>query len=93
MQIEGARCGSGSFPNNKIGRLLFCCSSVRMLMYVWKKWVPGILDPDPFSAKIRKGIVAYFFQLATLPHLKGSFTFFLFLVKTHILDSNEVWYS
>ena len=25
--------------------------------------------------------------------LKGSFTIFLFLVRTHILDSNEVWYS
>ena len=26
-------------------------------------------------------------------HLKGSFTIFLFSVRTHILDSNEVWYS
>ena len=25
--------------------------------------------------------------------LKGSFTIFLFFVRTHILDSNEVWYS
>ena len=25
--------------------------------------------------------------------LKGSFTIFLFSVRTHILDSNEVWYS
>ena len=26
-------------------------------------------------------------------NLKGSFTIFLFSVRTHILDSNEVWYS
>ena len=26
-------------------------------------------------------------------YLKGSFTIFLFSVRTHILDSNEVWYS
>ena len=25
--------------------------------------------------------------------LKGSFTIFLFSVRTYILDSNEVWYS
>ena len=35
-----------------------------------------------------------FAKPAPLPHnLKGSFTFFLFSVRTHILDSNEVWYS
>ena len=27
------------------------------------------------------------------PHLKGLFTIFLFSVRTHILDSNGVWYS
>ena len=27
------------------------------------------------------------------PVLKGSFTIFLFSVRTHILDTNEVWYS
>ena len=31
--------------------------------------------------------------LAELLQLKGSFTIFLFSVRTHILDSNEVWYS
>ena len=30
---------------------------------------------------------------ATLPLLKGSFTNILFLGKSHILNSNEVWYS
>ena len=33
-----------------------------------------------------------FFSLKIF-HLKGSFTIFLFFVRTHILDSNEVWYS
>ena len=32
------------------------------------------------------------FFFGNLP-LKGSFTIFLFFVRTHILDSNEVWYS
>ena len=31
--------------------------------------------------------------LALIVCLKGSFTIFLFSVRTHILDSNEVWYS
>ena len=29
----------------------------------------------------------------TILTLQGSFTIFLFSVRTHILDSNEVWYS
>ena len=33
-------------------------------------------------------------SLISIPrYLKGSFTIFLFFVRTHILDSNEVWYS
>ena len=33
-----------------------------------------------------------FYMLAITKSLKGSFTIFLFLVRSHILNSNKVWY-
>ena len=51
---------------------------ISIIAVVWLEW----LETD---------ILALIISWAS--PLKGSFTVFLFLVRTHILDSNGVWYS
>ena len=48
--------------------------------------------PHMFVQRLNWGEIVHIFSSKVL-RLKGSFTIFLFLVRTHILDSNEVWYS
>ena len=51
----------------------------------------NVISIDPFRVT-QDSLTQYHSQGTLLMALKGSFTIFLFLVRSHILNSNEVWY-
>ena len=78
----------------------FCClESVGSLVisescehfFCWFRAVGDVVDVNGDVDHVRSDIKVPLHLAKGL--LKGSFTIFLFSVRSHILDSNEVWYS
>ena len=83
-------------PNRTLGQVLFV---------VYVVFIVVVVGADGGVYQKGNGLNKYLFRKAfrhfmklALPKLvsnislKGSFTIFLFLVRSHILNSNEVWY-
>ena len=84
-------------PNRTLGQVLFVVYVVFIVVVVVGADGGVYQKGNGLNKYLFRKAFRHFMKLA-LPKLvsnislKGSFTIFLFLVRSHILNSNEVWY-
>ena len=70
--------------------LSFCLIHIDTSAGAWERKLTSNDKPRFRDSTAHQGLPL---KIASRLALKGSFTIFLLSVRTHILDSNEVWYS
>ena len=68
-------------------------ANLSRVTWVEEQGRPLQANPVTFPTSLPSKLHLIFINLTFEQELKGSFTIFLFLVRSHILNSNGMWYS